>query len=148
MAGRLERHGGGIAGLLKLLRDEKQREAIEYDLIALGLRLDWLGTAALSWRDLLVIVRQARPGGAIYAQLGGEAARWGLSEQLLAEIIDTARILVWQQTKDGQDGVNQPQPLPRPGVKVDEGRIGTEARSIEDMQAWLAERNPNQHQPA
>ena len=31
----------------------------------MGLRLDWLGTPALSWRDLWVIVQQSPPGSAI-----------------------------------------------------------------------------------
>lgn len=144
MAGRLGGQAGGIAGLRDLIRCHK--EAVEYDLIRLGLRLDWLGTERLSWRDLLVIVKQSPRGCAIDLAVNGDDALWGLPEQLLAAAVDELRMLVWIQSKDGQKGRARPKPLPRPGVKgPDQEHIGNASVEIEEMEAWLAKRNPHQH---
>lgn len=73
-------------------------------------------------------------------------AVWGLPEQLLAGIFDALRTLVWLNSEDGRTGRNRPEPLPRPGVEAPESEtvIGAGALSLEEMQAWLDERNPNQ----
>ncbi|WP_310962153.1 DUF5361 domain-containing protein [Nocardioides terrisoli] len=136
---------GGIASLRRLIAEHK--EALEYDLIRLGLRLDWLGTPELSWRDLLVLVRQAPESSAIRRALLGDSAGWGLPEHLLARLSDQVANLVWLQTEDGAKGVNRPVPLPRPGVEpvADESRMGGRAVDLIDMAEWLAKRNPNQH---
>lgn len=111
----------------------------------MGLRLEWLGTKRLTWRDLLVIVRQSAPGSRIAAVLSPEAA-WSVQEHLAAGILDTLRVLAWRQTRDGQQGRNAPTPTPRPGVKnPNVARIGNGSKSVVDMEAWLAKRNPAQH---
>lgn len=134
MALRREGHGGGIAGLVELI--EQHGEAVEYDLIALGLRLEWLGTKRLSWRDLWVILRQAHRGSALYrAEIGADHS-WGLAEQLLAALVDEARTLMWSKTKDAKKGRNRPRPLPRPGVKTDE-KYGKGAITTDAMDDWL-----------
>jgi hypothetical protein len=112
--------------------------------------LEWLGTRRLSWRDLLVIVKQAPRTSAIRrAQLGDEA-EWGLAEQLSAANHDLLAWLKWAQTEDGAKGLNHPEPLPRPGVKPSEDRMqtGGEAADLVDIDEWLAKRNPAQHPPA
>ena len=63
MAGARRDLCGGITGLWKL--HEEFPEAVELELIALGLRWRHAGTEALSWRDLAVVVSQARPDGAL-----------------------------------------------------------------------------------
>lgn len=44
-------------------------------------------------------------------------AGWTLETMLLATAVDTLRWLQWAQTEDGHKGRNQPDPIPRPGVK-------------------------------
>lgn len=144
MARGLRGDRGGIAGLRELIRQHK--EAVEYHLISLGLRLAWLGTAALTWRDLLVIVKQAPAGSSIHRATGGEEAEWGLTQQLLAALFDTQQLLVWMQSEDGSKGRNRPRPLRRPGVEDEDTRHGSTAVDIVDMAEWLAKQNPEQHQ--
>lgn len=60
---------------------------------------------------------------------------WGLTEMLLADIVDSQRWQVWAKTKDGHKGRNRPKPVPRPGVPKPE-RIGVQA-SIADMNEFL-----------
>lgn len=144
MARGLRGHCGGSASLRQLIAEHK--EAIEYDLICLGLRLDWLGTKRLSWRDLLVIVRQSPRTSALKRATLGEQAEWGLSEQLAAASFDVLAWLKWAQTEDGAKGRNHPEPLPRPGVEP-RGDNSATGRAVEliDMAEWLAKRNPAQH---
>lgn len=134
----------------------------------MGLRLDWLGTEMLSWRDLLVIIRQAMvvrsQESAIWHALVPKAddpiwskpqdgppkidpSRWGLVEHLLAAQVDGIRALIWQKTEDGHKGKNPPEPWPRPGTVSASEQPG-EGHSIDEMEAWLARRNPAQHRAA
>lgn len=102
----------------------------------------------LSWRDLLVIVTQAPPTSAIYRARNPEWS-WGLSEQLLAAAVDALHTLAWMQSEDGQRGRNRPKPIPRPGVEPEGqtfGRAADGAGELVDIEAWLAARNPAQHQ--
>lgn len=144
MARRLRGDLGGIAGLRELIAQHK--EAIEYDLIGLGLRLDQLGTRALSWRDLLVIVNQSPRTSALRRSVVGEQADWGLLEHLTAANFDTLQQLVWLQSADGPKNRNRPKPMARPGVEpaVDEKKFGSNPQSIDDTAAWLQKRNPHQ----
>ncbi|WP_036959376.1 hypothetical protein [Promicromonospora kroppenstedtii] len=53
-------YGLGFAdlhALLETLDDDEHREAIEADLIALGLRLRHAGTDALAWHELYAVIR-------------------------------------------------------------------------------------------
>jgi hypothetical protein len=113
------------------------------------LRLEWLGTEALTWRHLLVIVRQSPADSAIARTLDPEAVLWRLPEHLLAAIFDSLQVLVWQNTEDGQEGRNKPQPLPRPGVQPTAhagNTYGSGAMTVDQAEAWLAAKNPLQHQ--
>lgn len=132
------------------------------------MRLDWLGTPALSWRDLLVVIHQAMAirsqDSAIWHALVPKAddpiwskpsdgkthvdpSRWGLDQHLLAALVDGIRALAWQKTEDGHKGRNQPEPWPRPGVTQIVAAIDG-AVPIDEMEAWLAARNPAQHNAA
>lgn len=108
MAGGVRCDAGGIGGLVRLLREHG--EAVEYDLIRLGLRLAWLGTSALSWRDLLVIVRQCGPDTALW-RADPQRAVQTVEVDLLRSIQHSTRILVWQNTRDGAAGRNEPEPI-------------------------------------
>jgi hypothetical protein len=112
---------GGIRGLLELIR--QHREALEYDLIALGLRLDWLGTRRLTWRDLWVVVSQSPKGSAVHrAQAPGEW-EWDLQADLTAGVFDALQIANWQRGRARRSEF--PKPLPRPGVEPDSQTIGS-----------------------
>lgn len=138
MAGGVRSQGGGILGLRRLLAEHQ--EAIEYDLIGLGLRLDWLGTEALSWRDLLVITHKSPQGSALYAGVHGERSEWGLSEFLLAHMIDLLAEANWQRT--GRPG-GHPKPFPRPGLEPEGTTYGSDPIPLDEMAEWLGWPKPS-----
>lgn len=114
----VRRHLGGIGGLLRLLREHG--EAVEYDLITLGLRLDCLGSEALTWRDLLVIVRQSsgRRESALHRALN-PAHQHTVEVEMLRAVEYRLHWLVWAKTEDGAKRRNPPEPIrfswePRP----------------------------------
>ncbi|MCM6777274.1 DUF5361 domain-containing protein [Nocardia sp. CDC159] len=125
---------GGILSLAALI--EEHSEAIEYDLIGLGLRLRQLGTEQLNWRDLKVVVTCSSPDSATARARYPEEHRWQLCPMLLADMADSLRWLVWAKTPDARYGRNRPDPIPRPGVKAATERIGT-AASQEEMNDFL-----------
>lgn len=141
MAGRFGHHGPGILGLLGFLDDHG--EAVEYDLIRLGLRLRDLPSPRLTWRDLRVIVwaEGGRQDSEIYkAQYGDNDSQWGLPEQLIAMIADSVNWLVWSKTKDGERNRNKPKRIPRPGVedtKTETLGGGGSVLPMDEMLAWL-----------
>ena len=101
---------GGIRGLRQLIAEYP--EAIEYDLITHGLSLDDLGSERLSWRDLKVIVTRMPPNrSALQQELGPQDAAWTLTNHLLAEVVDSLRLLLWAKTRDGHKNRNRPKPI-------------------------------------
>lgn len=78
------------------------------------MRLDWLGTLALSWRDLLVIVNQLPRTSALARAMNPEAAQWGSVEHLLAAIFDSVEWGNWQRSNNPH--APRPKPTPRPGI--------------------------------
>ena len=103
---------GGIRALVELI--DEHGLALETDLIRSGLRLRWLGSEALTWRDLLALVAHTRPDSALAASLGPDHL-WGLTEQLLAAGVDMLRILAWQNTEDASRPWTAPEPTARMG---------------------------------
>lgn len=66
---------------------------------------------------------------------------WTLSDFLLAEIGDAARIANWQRTKDAEKGRNPPKPRARPGVEdPNERRFGNAQMSLTEAKDWWARR--------
>jgi hypothetical protein len=100
------------------------------------LRLDWLGTRRLSWRDLLVIVKQAPRESSLARAMHGEDALWGLTDHLVAAAVDELAVANWQ--RQGKKGAPRPKPLPRPGKQSKTQRIGAEPLPIADLEAWIA----------
>ena len=136
MEGSVRDRRGGIRGLARLLGEHG--EAIEYDLIRLGLRLSWLGTRRLTWRDLYVIVRQSPQDSAIHRATAGADHIWDLHGHLLAGIFDVLSVANWQRA--GDENAKRPERLPRPGVvKQVEGETLARGKavSIEEMNARL-----------
>lgn len=137
MAGGRRYHGPGIVGVLDLIRDHQ--DEIEFDLIALGLRLRHVGTPDFNWRDLYVILKTLPRDTALYRAVYGEDAEWTLEAHLLALVADAGNWLVWSKTRDGEKGRNRPGRVPRPGVASDtESRsMGSGALPAEELEAWL-----------
>lgn len=134
MAGAGEGVVGGIQSLRELIADHP--EAVEYDLIQLGLRLDDLGTERLTWRDLKVIVTRMPPHkSALQAEKRPDDSPWGLVEHLLAELVDVQHLALWAKTKDGSKNRNRPKPIERPGRRPE--RFGKKPLELERMKDWL-----------
>lgn len=96
-----------MIGLLDLL--EEHGEAVEYDLITAGLRLRWLGTEALSWRDLLVRVRMSSKDSALYRSVHPNPDHT-IELELLRGIEYHLHFLAWAKTEDAEKRRNHPQP--------------------------------------
>lgn len=122
---------GGIQGLVELLAEHG--EAVEYDLITLGLRLRDLGTPAFTWRDLLVIVLNLPRAAALRREQLGDAAEWGVLEYLMARNVEAGEGANWQRA--GGKGA-RPKPLPRPGQKSESKRFGSGAIPISEFDDW------------
>jgi len=132
VAGGLGHRRGGILGLYGLLTEHG--EAIEYDLLERGMRLDDLGTEALSWRDLLVLVRrwQVMPSTATSEAVHG--TRWSVTDQLLALIFDVLNQANWQRQK--KRTAPKPKPLPRPWDAAKSTSIGSDPIPISQFDEW------------
>lgn len=109
------------------------------------MRLSWLGTKRLTWRDLYVIVRQSPAGSATHRAVAGPDHAWDLQGHLLAGIFDLLAISNWQ--RGGDEHARKPERLPRPGITRAEPEGETLARgkavSIEEMNARLGWGSPS-----
>lgn len=130
----VRRLAGGIVGLVRLLREHG--EAVEYDLIALGLRLDWLPSRRLTWRDLLVIVRQSPRGSAIRRAVDPWDAHT-IDLEMLRASASSLSWLVWAKTKDGSKGRNIPKPIRFPWEPKPASAFPADALPIDVMAARL-----------
>lgn len=136
MEGRIRYRRGGIRGLSRLLGE--YGEALEFDLIGLGLRRDWLGTDELTWRDLYVIVKHLPESSAIRREALGDQAAWDVKAHLLAGVFDLLAVANWQ--RGGDENAKKPERLPRPGATPQpEGDVMARGKpvSIEEMNARL-----------
>lgn len=135
MAGSVPDFHGGIAGLCWLL--SKHAEAIEYDLLALGLRLDDLGTDRLTWRDLYVVVHRSGPGSALIRELEPQRAAWAsgaVLADLAAHAVDLLAQGNWQ--RQGKKSAPKPKPVPRPGKEPQGQKYGSEPIPVKDFDNW------------
>lgn len=127
---------GGIQGLCQLLREHG--EAIEFDLITLGLRLDNLGSRALSWRDLGVVVRHLPVDSALARSLRGSASQYSATDYLIVNAVNILQNMSWQLGNDPK--AKKPEPVLLPGM-VDETKPRTlwsgSSQTIEEMNALL-----------
>lgn len=100
-------------------------------MIKLGLRLDWLGTPALSWRDLKVIVKHSPRDSALVQAIDPRAAHTNELELLRGLVYNTS-LLVWLQTEDAQKRRNQPKPLRFPWEPAT-GLVDADVMTKEEM---------------
>lgn len=124
-------HDGGIGGLCWLIA--QHAEAVEFDLIALGLRLRWLGVPGRSfnWRDLRAIVALSPPDSALRRVTEGEG--WTRTDHLLALVVDHLAVANWQRQR--KKGSTRPKPLKRPGMKGDR-KVGADPIPISSFSNW------------
>lgn len=135
MARRQRPHSGGILGLrAELLTNPATRRALQYDLLALGYSLDYLGTEAFSWYDLLAIVHhvQSQPSSALGKELHGPI--WSIEAQLLALVADTLAVANWQRA--GKKSAPKPKRIPRPWEKPKTTALGRDAIPISEFNDW------------
>lgn len=88
-------------------------------------------------RRVSTLIEQLPPGAALYRAMDIPQA-WAEEAHLLAFIADNTHVNIWQKTRDGSKGRNQPKPLQRPGVKGNESTYAPEAVSMEEFDAWLS----------
>ncbi|APE37664.1 hypothetical protein BOX37_31205 [Nocardia mangyaensis] len=93
---------------------EEHAEAVEYDLITVGLRLRHLGTDALTWCNLKAVITCSPSTSALYRVRNLSEHEWHLDRLLLTDVVDFLRWLVWAKSADAQQGRNRPEPIPAP----------------------------------
>lgn len=141
MAEGLRGHRGGSLGLLDLLEDHW--EALDYDLLTLGLDINRIGSPDLDWRRLKAVVRYLPPTSALHRSMYGAQAEWGVTEHLLASAVDALRGANWQRS--GGKG-KRPEPIPRPGDEDKrKKRYGTASIPLEEAKAFFDRVNRRRH---
>ena len=128
----VEHRVGGILGLCRLL--DEYGEAIEYDLLTLGRRLDDLGTPSLSWRDLYVITRHLPPTSALRRAAGEGEEPWTTADYLLALAVDALNGANWQRA--GKSSAPRPRPIPRPGETAKGEQYGSDPIPVAEFDSW------------
>lgn len=123
---------------------------LESHLIHMGLRLRNLRPDYTNddfvYSDLWVILTTLDPGCRLANAIAGydkTHEKWNLTNMLLADTVDTLRILAWQKTEDGAKGKRPPEPVQRPGVtrtNKDKVQHKTEAADLSKVQQLLEER--------
>lgn len=90
----------------------------------------------MSWRELGVLVRQLPRESATFRVLNPDESVWGLTDHLLAAVLDSLRAANWQRS--GGKGP-KPKPIPRPGVAgYSTERIAGKARTMAEMDELVA----------
>lgn len=84
----------------------------------MGLRLRWLGTHRLTWRDLAVIVQQLPIASALGRAVRGAAGIYGPTDYLLAGVINLLRSVSWQLGGDAK--APKPERFLLPGMDDDD----------------------------
>lgn len=110
---------------------------MEFDLLSMGRRLEDLGTPALSWRDLLVVVNHSGPQSALARVTNPEMAAWAsgaVVPWLLATVADLLAAANWQRA--GKNSAPKPKPIPRPDSKPAGSRYGSEPIPVSEFEDW------------
>lgn len=127
--GVLHHHGGNLS-LQDLVYEHS--EAIEFDLITLGLRLRDCPSPEFNWRDLWVVCSRLGRDSELYKSMNPEDdTSWGVTDYLLAMVADNTASRLWQAS--GGKG-KRPKPVPRPG---DIKKFKGDSLPVADMADWL-----------
>jgi hypothetical protein len=128
------RQRGGCGGILGLLTElEAYEDPIRADLLAAGLRWDWIGTDRLTWADLRAFLGRSRVGSAYHWAKDADSALWGLREHLLAHVADLLAVGNWQRA--GKKRGRRPEPISRPGAGGKK-KYGRDPVPAKDFNAW------------
>lgn len=120
----------GFLSLVQLSREHS--EALEFDLIKLGLRLRDAGSLEFNWRDLWVLCRRLGRDSELYKSLNpDDDTSWSVTDYLVAVVADNTAFRLWQAA--GGKG-KKPKPIPRPG---DTKRYRGDALPVAAMTDWL-----------
>lgn len=96
--------------------------------------LDW-HRGELSSRRLAILIKHLPRDSATIRDTDGEAAEWGVTDYLLAAVVDHLAAANWMFSVVNGDGESdppeQPVPVPRPG-DADEGGERSEGRPVEE----------------
>lgn len=121
---------GGILSLREVVREHS--EAIEFDLIGMGLRLRDAGSLRFNWRDLWVVCRNLGRDSALYRAMNpDDDTSWSITDYLLAMVVDNSAARLWQA---GGGKGRRPKPLPRPS---DSKKFKGDSLPAADMAEWL-----------
>lgn len=123
---------GGIWGLYELVSE--YREAVHYDLLALGLSPRLIGTPRFGWDDFAVWVKFMPASSQLFQAVRGP--QWSAELHMLANIFDTVAAANWQRG-GGKGG--RPKPIKRPGGKS--GQQFGKAVAFDQVEAFLFARN-------
>lgn len=99
-----------------------------------GLSLEYLGSTALTWYDLLAFAKlvQAEPSSALAKELHGPA--WSIEAQLTAIVADHLAVANWQRA--GRKSAPKPKRIPRPWEKPKSTILGKGAIPISQFTDW------------
>ena len=126
-----------FSAYLDEVRQEAERARREYDLLVMGRSIEDLGTPALSWRDLLVIVRRSGPSSALARELQPELAAWASGQvlaDLAANMVDLLAAANWQ--RQGKKGAPRPKRIKRPGQDNGDKKFGRAPIPVKDFNDW------------
>lgn len=125
---------GGIFGLYEFVT--KHGEAVEYDCLVNGYRLEEVGVS-FSWRHLARLVTRwgGLAGTATFRSVQGYEG-WSAEAQLLAVVADVLNVSDYHRVKiGGAKSVRRPQPLERPWDRPE--RFGSDAMPWDEVDAWM-----------
>ncbi len=106
-----------------------------------GEHLSSLFTGGMTWRRLRHLIRNLPHEAAVHR---AERGPWGLAEQLLAAVVDEARVANWQRAQlHTKEKLKPPKPIERPGV---ESRH--KPKMTNEMAARLLARGPQREEVA
>ena len=91
-----------------------------FDLLPLGLRVEWAGSSRFPWDQVKAFIAYAPTTSAIVkADVGVSVAEWTVQSEMLASIEYHTALLVWAKTEDGRRNNNRPVRRKRPALVED-----------------------------
>lgn len=129
-------HRGGILSLLAL--HEKHPEAVEYELLSLGIRWRDIPSEQANWRDAWVAIKCRPNGGALHRALDPEGANWSVTDFILARLTHSLE----QHATDfrqahGDKRAKPPKRIRVPGMGKGPNHIQTRSMTLAELDKRL-----------